>query len=141
MTDTVRLVTGVRYTSEIRRNRGATLDLVSQPPASFVTLAPFGTPPIPLASVNARISDQNRLYKLGLNWKPTARTLVYASVPQGVKSGGSFAGVATNSAQLRPYLPERLVAYELGAKATMNRMGSDLVGDPRNRALVEAVYG
>ncbi len=33
-----------------------------------------------------------------------------------MKSGGFFAGVATNSGQLIPYRPEKLVAYELGIK-------------------------
>ena len=43
-------------------------------------------------------------------------TLVYASASQGTKSGGFFSGVATNSAQLQPYLPETLISYEVGAK-------------------------
>ena len=123
LADTLKLVTGLRYTSEIRRNVGSTVDLVSVPPGSAVTNAPFGTPPITLASVNARISDQNWSWKLGLNWKPSSRLLVYASASQGVKSGGFFAGVATNSAQLQPYLPERLIAYEVGAKGRLPDIG------------------
>jgi iron complex outermembrane receptor protein len=42
--------------------------------------------------------------------------LVYASISQGAKSGGFFSGVATNSGQLQPYKPEKLIAYEVGAK-------------------------
>jgi iron complex outermembrane receptor protein len=114
--DKLSLVTGLRYTSENRSNVGGTTDLVSQAPGSAVTGAPFGTAPIPIASVNAKISDQNWSWKLGLNWKPTQHVLIYASATQGVKSGGFFAGVATSSAQLIPYKPEKLVAYEIGIK-------------------------
>ena len=121
--DRLSLITGLRYTSEIRRNVGSSIDLVSQAPGSFVTNAPFGTPPITLASVNARISDQNWSWKVGLNWKPGPQTLIYASASQGIKSGGFFAGVATNSAQLQPYRPERLIAYELGVKGRLPDFG------------------
>jgi iron complex outermembrane receptor protein len=110
------LVTGLRYTWEQKDNVGGDFDLVSQPPASFLTFAPFGSPPIPLAAVDATITDRNWSWKVGLNWKPSEATLVYASVSQGVKSGGFFSGVATNSGQLQPYKPETLVAYEVGVK-------------------------
>jgi iron complex outermembrane receptor protein len=111
--NTVDLVTGIRYTSEKRSNVGGTSDLVALAPGSTLTSAPFGSPPIPLASVNGAISDKNWSWKLGVNWKPWSSTLIYASASQGVKSGGFFAGVATNSAQLIPYRPEKLVQWFL----------------------------
>lgn len=126
LTDTLRLITGIRYTDERRSNVGGTRDLVSRAPGSALTNAPFGTPPISLASVNASISDQNWSWKLGLNYKPSSRTLIYASAAQGVKSGGFFAGVATSSAQLLPYRPERLVAYEVGVKTRIPDVGLSL---------------
>ncbi|WP_246611045.1 TonB-dependent receptor [Aquisediminimonas profunda] len=116
LADTLKLVTGARYTSERRTNIGGTTDLVSLAPGSALTGAPFGSPPIPLAVSNAKITDKNWSWKLGLNWKPSARMLVYASATQGIKSGGFFAGVATNSGQLIPYRPEKLIAYEIGIK-------------------------
>jgi iron complex outermembrane receptor protein len=116
LADALTMVTGLRYTSESRTNVGGTTDLVSRPPASFLTMAPFGSPPIPIAVSNARISDTNWSWKLGLNWKPSPQMLVYASATQGIKSGGFFAGVATSSGQLLPYRPEKLIAYELGIK-------------------------
>lgn len=116
LADTLGLITGLRYTSEHRSNVGGTTDLVSLAPGSALTGAPFGTPPIPLAVSNARISDNNWSWKIGLNWKPRPSMLVYASATQGIKSGGFFAGVATNSGQLLPYRPEKLIAYEIGLK-------------------------
>lgn len=116
LTETLSLVAGLRYTSEERSNRGATLDLVSQVPGSALTGAPFGTPPIPLATVDASIDDTNWSWKLGLDWEAFDNGLIYASVSQGTKSGGFFSGVATNSGQLQSYQPETLIAYEAGAK-------------------------
>ncbi len=116
LVDKLTLITGARYTSEDRSNIGGTTDLVSLAPGSALTNAPFGSRPVPLAVSNAKISDTNWSWKLGLNWKPSRYLLVYASATQGIKSGGFFAGVATTSAQLLPYRPEKLIAYELGVK-------------------------
>lgn len=123
LADTLDLITGLRYTSERRSNIGSTIDLVSQPGGSFVSGAPFGSPPIALASVNSKIKDNNWSWKLGLNWKPSAQLLIYTSASQGVKSGGYFAGVATNSAQLLPYRPETLRSYEAGLKGRATKIG------------------
>lgn len=116
LADSLRLVTGVRYTSERRTNVGGTTDLVSRVPGSALSGAPFGSPPVPLAVSNGKITDKNWSWKLGLNWKPSALMLVYASATHGIKSGGFFAGVATSSKQLLPYRPETLTAYEVGIK-------------------------
>lgn len=124
LADNLDLITGVRYTWERRSNVGSTVDLVSQAPASFLTTAPFGTPPIPLAVVDDTISDRNWSYKIGLNWSIDDNTLAYASISQGVKSGGFFAGVATNSGQLIPYEPERLVSYEAGIKGRLDALNA-----------------
>lgn len=120
----VSLVTGLRYTWEEKANVGGDYDLVPNCPASFLTLVPCGAPPVLLASVDETISDTNWSWKLGLNWKPDPLTLVYASVSRGVKSGGFFSGVATNSGQLQPYDPESLIAWEVGVKQRLP--GADL---------------
>jgi iron complex outermembrane receptor protein len=69
----------------------------------------------------AFISDsiyQNAVsWKVHLDYKPNATTLVYASVTHGFKSGGFTApAIATNSAQLAPYKGEDLYAFEIGGK-------------------------
>lgn len=123
LTDTLGLVTGLRYTWEEKRNIGASDDLVAYCPGSLLSMAPCGSPPIRLAFVDAKIKDTNWSWKVGLNWKPNPLTLVYASASQGVKSGGFFSGAAVNSAQLAPYDPERLVAFEAGWKARLPEAG------------------
>lgn len=119
----VSLVTGLRYTWEEKANVGGDYDLVPNCPASFLTLVPCGAPPVLLASVDETISDTNWSWKLGLNWKPDPLTLIYASVSRGVKSGGFFSGVATNSGQLQPYDPESLIAWEVGVKQRLPGAG------------------
>lgn len=119
----VSLVGGLRYTWEEKDNQGGDYDLVPNCPGSFLTLAPCGSPPVLMASVDRVISDTNWSWKLGLNWKLDPLTLVYGSVSRGVKSGGFFSGVATNSGQLQPYDPESLIAWEVGAKRRMPEWG------------------
>ena len=116
LSDTLKLIAGLRYTSEERSNQSENFDLVSLAPGSALTGAPFGAGPILLASVDETIDDQNWSWKLGVDWKAFEDGLVYASVSRGNKSGGFFSGVATNSGQLQPYQPETLTAYEAGAK-------------------------
>ncbi|MFZ4746713.1 MAG: TonB-dependent receptor [Sphingomonas sp.] len=126
ITPTLSLLAGGRYTYEERRNIGSTIDLVSLPPASFLSFAPFGAPPVTLAAVDDEITDNQWSWKVGLNWKPSEVTLVYGSITKGVKSGGFFAGVATNSGQLIPYRPESLIAYEVGLKQRFPDAGLNL---------------
>jgi len=117
------LISGLRYTDEKRTNLGGTTDLVSLTPGSGLSMAPFGSPPVPLAVSDETITDTNWSWKLGLNWKPVDDTLIYASATQGWKSGGFFSGVAVSSAQLTPYLPEKLIAYEVGIKGRARNIG------------------
>ncbi len=117
------LVTGLRYTSENRSNVGGTSDLVSRPPGSVLSGAPFGSSPVPLAVSNNRITDKNWSWRLGLNWNPNDSVLIFASASQGIKSGGFFAGVATSSAQLDPYKPETLRAFEVGIRGRDRQVG------------------
>jgi iron complex outermembrane receptor protein len=119
----VSLVGGLRYTWEEKANVGGDYDLVSLCPGSALTGAPCGAGPILLAFVDETIEDTNWSWKIGVNWKPDPLTLVYASVSQGVKSGGFFSGVATNSGQLQPYEPETLVAWEAGVKQRLRGLG------------------
>lgn len=123
LTPTLNLVAGLRYTWEEKHNEAFDLDLVSECPASFLTLVPCGAGPVTLASIDRRIDDRNWSWKVGLNWKPDPLTLVYGSVSQGVKSGGFFSGVATTTAQLQPYRPETLIDYEVGMKQRIPEVG------------------
>ncbi|MEM6554656.1 MAG: TonB-dependent receptor [Pseudomonadota bacterium] len=116
LSDSVSLITGLRYTNEVREAENFTQDNVSELGGSGFTLAPFGSGPIVLASVDEEIDETSWSWKIGANWKPLDTVLIYASATQGTKSGGFFAGVATTDAQLQPYESETLIAYEAGIK-------------------------
>ena len=90
VSDSLTLIAGLRATQEDKSNRGFTSDLVSEVPGSGLSGAPFGSPPIVLASVDDDIDDNSVDWKLGLNWQLEESTLVYLSASQGTKSGGFF---------------------------------------------------
>ncbi len=123
LSDTLSLITGLRYSDETRETVNSTQDNVSEIGGSFLSMAPFGSPAIVLASVDDEINDTSWSWKIGANWKPREDMLLYASASQGTKSGGFFAGVATSTAQLIPYEPETLVSYEVGIKGSLAAEG------------------
>mgnify|MGYP006074589481 CR=1 FL=1 len=123
LNESLTLITGLRATQEDKSNLGYTTDLVSVVPGSGLTAAPFGSPPIVLASVDDDIDDTSVDWKLGLNWELEIPVMLFVSASQGTKSGGFFTGVATTSAQLLPYDAETLTAYELGAKGRATELG------------------
>ncbi|MEM9621205.1 MAG: TonB-dependent receptor [Pseudomonadota bacterium] len=123
LSDTLTLITGIRYSDEERDGLVYTDDLVSLAPASFLSFAPLGSGPVRLAFVDDTVEDDSVDWKLGLNWQVADEVLVYASASQGTKSGGFFTGVVTSDAQLIPYDAEQLIAYELGIKGQAADMG------------------
>lgn len=122
LTPQLTLVTGVRYTDEDRDYAGGTRDL-NPFGLSFLCLAVGACAPGPgqtqLSFIDDSISDRNWSWRAGLNFKPSDDTLLYASVARGVKSGGFFNGITTNSFALAPYKPEELTDYEVGVKARL----------------------
>jgi len=114
LTPNLSLVTGLRYTDESKDYRGGTLD---QNPFGVSFINSCGGPgPCQLSLVDTGISDQFWSWRLGLNWHPTDDTLLYGSISRGQKSGGFFSGITLANAQLAPYRPEQLTAYEIGVK-------------------------
>ncbi|MCY1282929.1 Pesticin receptor [compost metagenome] len=62
--------------------------------------------------------------KLGLEWRPAAGHLIYASISRGVKSGGftTYNTSATLAPSLiEPFKPEKLLAYEIGFKSDLTQ--------------------
>lgn len=107
----VDLVTGLRYTSEKRHYVGGT---------TFDTPSPlFG---INDTFIDGTIRDHNLTGRIALNFRPREGLMLYASASRGRKSGGFFSGFTNNEAQLIPYRPETLNAFEVGAKTQFSRL-------------------
>jgi iron complex outermembrane recepter protein len=65
------------------------------------------------------LHETNVSWRVGLDYKPSKDVLTYASVSTGYKSGGINGGFVTSSPALEPFLPEKLLAYEVGAKSEL----------------------
>lgn len=127
LTDSVDLITGIRYTTEEKDYVGGTLD---QNPFGLSGLVnpfcPGPALPCQLSFVDTGIDDEFISWRLGLDWRVNDDTLVYASIARGQKSGGFFTGITLANAQLAPYSPEELTAYEVGLKWRGDRLRAEL---------------
>jgi iron complex outermembrane recepter protein len=119
LSDALSLVTGLRYTWEEKQFVGGTADL--NPTGESCILDPGCAPgfvgPFALTSTDDRIKATELSGTIGLNYKPSESWLVYGSVGKGFKSGGFFGGITFSDAELAPFDPEKLIAYESGFKA------------------------
>lgn len=136
LTDTVKAHAGVRYTDTSNRFIGCTGNsangslglglsiILGVDPSTFAnakctqldaTLRP--------AESHETLSEDNVSWRVGLDFKPSDDALIYANVSQGFKSGGFPVLPATSIEQYTPVTQEKLLAYELGFKASFaNRM-------------------
>ncbi|MDF8333479.1 TonB-dependent receptor [Novosphingobium cyanobacteriorum] len=67
------------------------------------------------------VSQSNLSFRAGLNYKVDPDNMVYASISQGVKSGGFSVQFILNPNQLPGAKQERLIAYEVGYKGKLAR--------------------
>jgi len=104
VTDTLRLIAGLRYTYETR---------------DFETLGQAVEPGFsaPLFETVLSIDNENVTYKAGLEWDAMEDLLIYGHVSTGFKSGGFNGGFPLSAAEVAPFDEETLTAYEIGAKA------------------------
>jgi outer membrane receptor protein involved in Fe transport len=117
-TDALNLIAGLRYEDEQRELRDlSTRGIVPGNP-------PFVIPFVTNANRDLDMSEVSG--KLGLEYRLTPDALLYGTISRGVKSGGFTAYNTTanlppsNPADpLRPFEPETLLAYEVGAKSTL----------------------
>lgn len=134
LTDTVTARASGRYTTERRRFNGCLADpgngrfaqtfgflsmiLSGQP----VTIAPgacttfSNTTFQPVGLVRDSLAQDNFSWRVGLDWEPSASTLVYGNAAKGYKSGGFTSLPAVFVSQLAPVSQESVMAYELGVK-------------------------
>lgn len=121
LSESLSLVTGLRFTWEEKQFAGGTTDL--NPLGASCILDPFCAPgfvgPFTLTQTNDRIDDTDLSGTIGLNYKPSADWLLYGSVGKGFKSGGFFGGITFSNAELAPFAAEKLIAYEAGFKGKL----------------------
>jgi Outer membrane receptor proteins, mostly Fe transport len=99
------LVGGLRYTEERKTFDQATTFLCAAGSCNDL-----------FAPVANKYSTSNVSGKIGLNYKAGERTLIYASVSRGFKSGGFQGQLTFDPSVLQPFGDEKLTAYEVGIK-------------------------
>lgn len=62
------------------------------------------------------LKEDNVSWRVGLDWKPAPRTLLYGNVSKGYKAGAFPTTSASTFAQYLPVRQESVLAYELGFK-------------------------
>ncbi len=135
ITDQIKLIGGLRYNSETR-------DL-----GDFETAGVFlpGAPIIDFnVPANQSITDNRLSGKGEIEYRPDDNVMLYASVSEGVKSGGFTAYNGSSSAP--PLKPEVLWAYETGFKSnlssdTLQLNGAAFYYDYTNEQIQSAVWG
>jgi iron complex outermembrane receptor protein len=111
LTDTFRLTAGIRYTHE---NKQQDTLAVTSPFVGFVPPGPPNFVPIILNIATAATTDVNFsrvTWRAGLEWDVGPRSLLYATVSTGFKSGVLYAAQGRNYSN-----PETLTAYTVGIK-------------------------
>lgn len=139
LTDQLRLTAGVRYTKQDLDYNGC-LAVFNQNSANIYTgtinavRAGAGLGPItPLAvgqcaSLDATrsparafgsLNEDNVSWRVGIDFKPTPRTMIYANVSKGYKGGSIPAPGASSIEQFKPVTQESVLAYEAGIKTSI----------------------
>jgi iron complex outermembrane receptor protein len=109
LTDTLKATLGVREDHENRELIG--LNTAFLPGAPSLTGGALG------GSITSNLPSG----KAELDYKPLSSTLLYASISRGVKSGGFTAHNTVTAPAADPFEPEKLTAYEIGAKSDVTR--------------------
>jgi outer membrane receptor protein involved in Fe transport len=145
ISDQLRLNAGVRYTRQDLDYKACLLTLTEEGAALYTgTLnffRAFGLPPElgslgpidPLevgqcASLDAQanpaeavgnLTEDNISWRLGIDFKPTPETLVYANIRRGYKAGSIPVPGASSIEQFNPVTQESVLAYEAGLKTSL----------------------
>ena len=122
VTPAVSLVAGLRYTRERKKLTGRFLWTASVSPDFDTALgAPAIGVPYFYDPFTAQASETYDAWtpKFGINFRPDANTLIYASATRGFKSGGYDMGSTDKANSERGFAPELLWSYEIGAKTSL----------------------
>jgi len=139
VSDAVKLYGGARYTRSDNTFSGCTADSGDGNAASILgplwnmfrpALSLQPNPPIANGGcvtasatyvpglVGDSLNETNVSWRVGAEWKPRERTLVYANISKGYKAGGFPSLGATAASQYLPATQESVIAYETGFKTT-----------------------
>ncbi|MCP3734285.1 TonB-dependent receptor [Sphingomonas sp. RP10(2022)] len=144
VTSTLKLQGSARYTRTTRDFFGQAFDGVNGNTAFFFTLlqaqlrAAYGVftpsgqtpgltdclslgaaPTFLMGCRTDRLKEDNVSWRVGLNWKASKDTLLYANVSQGYKAGSFPTIIASTLAEMDPVTQERVTAYEAGVKTSL----------------------
>lgn len=112
LTSRLKVIAGVRWSSETRHFSGKSHLYPTLAPQAAVGLFPSGFP-----SVNLRKSWNNVSGRFVLDYKPTNDQLFYLSYSTGFRSGNFNSGAYTSLAAISQIVnPEQVKSFELGAK-------------------------
>lgn len=84
-----------------------------------VNFAPLANGTYQLAHIRGQTEQGSTSWRAGLDWKPVAGTLLYASVSRGYKAQAVSNIAAVFVTQYNPVPQERLTAYEAGIKTNI----------------------
>jgi iron complex outermembrane recepter protein len=94
-------------------------------PGECATLGPNLTP----SYFTQALDQSNVSWRVGADWMPIEKTLLYASVSRGYKAGSFPTLAATSYLSLKPATQESLLAYEIGFKSRFLENRVELDGD------------
>jgi len=86
------------------------------PPYSCLTLNSVTLQP---GLAHSNLDQDNVSYKVGVDWKPIAETLIYGNVTKGYKSGDYSMVAAVSESQFTPVTQESVLAFEIGVKQSL----------------------
>jgi iron complex outermembrane receptor protein len=109
ITDGFKATLGVREDHETRELKGLN--------TSFLP----GVPSFTGGALGGSITSNLPSGKFELDYTPLSGTLIYGSISRGVKSGGFTAHNTLSAPAADPFEPEKLTAYEVGAKSDVTR--------------------
>jgi iron complex outermembrane receptor protein len=128
-TDKLSLTAGIRYTSDVVRGVGQPLKLVFNPNPAIGLEYQCGYPDIAVGghhtsaeiqangsvcNVSARQKSAKPTWLIDLDYKPIDNILLYAKYSRGYRQGG----LNVSQYGLDPWSPEKVDAYEIGAKTS-----------------------
>ena len=127
---------GIRYTSENRDFEGCIGDPAEDPLGIRIIYPPFVVPGqcVTLLPDNSfglheqSLDEDNVSWRVGANWKPSPRTLLYVSATKGYKSGDFGTVPGLDYRLYDPVNQESVLAYEAGFKTSLLDRMADLSG-------------